>query len=61
MPHISIVVVDVFWEFRISKRYSISTEVASGSLIPSDMSKKKTDSAKSRWLLLYAVSFKICF
>ena len=48
MSRKSIVVVDVICEFRMSKQYQISVEAARGKLIPTDMSKCKTDSTKSR-------------
>ena len=40
MPRKSIVVVDVIWEFRMSKQIQISTEAARGNIIPTDVSKK---------------------
>ena len=40
MPRKSIVVVDVIWGFRMSKQIQISTEAASGNLIPTDVSKR---------------------
>ena len=41
MPRKSIVAVDVIWELRMVKLIQISTEAASGNLIPTDVSKKK--------------------
>ena len=41
MPRKSIVVVDVIWEFRMSKQIQISTEAARGNIIPTDVSKKQ--------------------
>ena len=61
MSRKSIVVVDVICEFRMSKQYQISVEAARGKLIPTDVSKYKTDSTKSRWLLLLKRHLKICF
>ena len=41
MSRKSIVVVDVIWEFGMSKQYQNSTEGARGNLIPTDVSKKQ--------------------
>ena len=61
MPRKSIVVVDVIWEFRMSKQYQISIEAARGNLVPTNVSKNETDSTKSRCLLLLKRHLKICF
>ena len=41
MPRKSIILVDVIWEFHMSKKCQISTEAARGSLIPTDLSEKQ--------------------
>ena len=38
MPRKSIVLVDVIWEFRMSKQIQISREAAGNNLIPTDVS-----------------------
>ena len=41
MPRKSIIVVDVIWEFCISKQIQNATEAARGNIIPTDMSRKQ--------------------
>ena len=41
MPRKSIVVVDVIWEFRMSKQMQISTKAARSNVIPTDVSKRQ--------------------
>ena len=40
MPPKSIVVIDIIWEFHMSKQYQIPTEAARDNFIRTDVSKK---------------------
>ena len=61
MPRKSIVVVDVIWEFCMSRQMQISKKAARSNVIPTDVSKRQNRFKKSTWLLLFKRHLKICF